>query len=301
MRVLPLIRSALLPLVLVGLSSLPLAAQVPLASLRPALESRIERHRGTVAVALLDPRTGESLSIRGDQPFPAASLVKVPVLVELFHQVEKGELRLDDPIYMLEVDKQPGSGVLRFFDAPLELTVRDAATFMIAVSDNTATNLLLDKLGIRSVWERMEALGLPRTKLHSKTFLRSTSVSPDSSARYGLGVTTANEYARLLAMIHRGEVVSAAASQQMVDMLKKQFYANGLPRGLAGASVAHKTGDLEESRHDCGIIYSPARDYVLCVLTGDNADTSWTVDNEAHLLIADLARLVHQRLAATTE
>lgn len=301
MRPIPILRAACVLMALVTLFAGRAMAQGAFEALRPALEARIAEHQGTVALALLDPRTGESLSIRGDEPFPSASLIKVPVLVELFHRVEQGEIRLDDPLTLVEIDKQPGSGILQYLDTPHQLTVRDAALLMIILSDNTATNILLDKVGIRSVWERMESLGLPRTKVHSKTFLRSTSVAPDSSARYGLGVTTANEFARLLAMIYRGEAVSPEASAQMVEMLKAQVYAEGLPRYISNGTVAHKTGSLSAARHDCGIVYSPARDYVLCILTNDNADRSWGVDNAAHVLIADLARIVHDYVAPTTD
>lgn len=275
------------------------AAQQPLRSLRPAIEERIARHRGVVGLAAIDLDTGDTLSIRGDEPFPTASVIKVPVLVEVFHQVEKGRLRLEDPIVLLEADKRPGSGLLQFLSAPLQITVRDAAFLMIALSDNTATNLLVDKIGIRAVGVRMDSLGLPRTELHSKVFDRASSVAPDSSARWGLGVTTPNEMARLLAMIHRGEAVSPEASREMVRMLRAQFYTEGLPRYLPpGTTVAHKTGSINESRHDCGIISSrePKRDFVLCVLTKENQDTSWRIDNEAQVLIADLARIVHQGL-----
>lgn len=280
----------------------PTAAQQPLRSLRPALEERIARHQGVVGLAIIDLATGDTLSIRGDEPFPTASVIKVPVLVEVFHQVENGRLRLEDPIVMLDVDKRPGSGVLQYLTAPLQITVRDAAFLMIALSDNTATNLLVDKVGIRAVTARMDSLGLPRTALHSKVFDRSSSVAPDSSARWGLGVTTPNEMARLFAMIHRGEAVSPEASREMLRMLRAQFYTDAIPRYLpAGTTVAHKTGSIDAARHDCGIVSSrePVRDYVLCVFTKENQDRSWRTDNEAHVLIADLARLVHEGLTGT--
>lgn len=291
------LRPAALALLLLALLPLQGSAQGSLQALRPALEQRIARHKGTVAVSVLDPRTGESLSIRGDEPFPSASIIKVPVLVELFQQVKDGRLRMEDPITLIEADKVPGSGMLQFLSTPHQLTVRDAALLMTIVSDNTATNILLDKVGLRAVGARMEALGLPRTKVHSKSFMRQTSIAPDSSARYGLGVITANEMSRLLALIYRGEAVSPEASKEMVEMLKKQFYSEGIPRHIAATAVAHKTGSLDAARHDCGIVYSQEKDYVLCVLTKDNADQSWGIDNEAHLLIADIARLVHPQSA----
>lgn len=278
------------------------AQELDTTALRGELEERIGRHRGRVHLALTDAATGrELLSIRGDEPVASASLVKVPLLVEVFHQAEHGALALDDPLVLLEADKQPGSGILQYLDAPHRLTVRDAATLMITLSDNTATNLLIDKVGIRSVWERMEALGLPRTKLHSKTFLRATSVAMDSSEVYGLGVTTASEFARLLGLIHRGEAVSPEASAAMKEMLARQFYEEGIPRHLPGeVAVAHKTGALSDARHDCGIVDEPSRPYVLCVLTTGNEDQGWRLDVEPHLLIADLSRIVHRYVTAGT-
>lgn len=279
------------------------AAPLDTSLLRRDVEERIARHQGRVHLSVLDARTGaELLSVRGDEPVASASLIKVPLLVELYHQVENGKLRLEDPLIMLEVDRQPGSGVLQLLDAPHRLTVRDASALMIAYSDNTATNLLIDEVGIRSVWERMEALELPRTKLHSKTFLRSTSVAMDSSRVYGLGVTTASEFARLLGIIYRGEAVSPAASAAIVELLKRQAYVEGIPRALpSGATVAHKTGALSGARHDCGIVYNEARDYVLCVLTTENEDQGWGLDAAPYLVIRDLAAIVHRHLTGADD
>lgn len=289
-------RSALGALLLVLAASAG-SAQQRLSAVEPALRERIAEHQGRVGLAVYLPGSGERISIDGDLPFPAASLVKVPILIEVFHQAEHGRLNLDDPLIMLEVDKQPGSGVLQFLDAPHELTVADAAFLMIALSDNTATNLIIDEVGIRAVNERMDSLGAPRTTLHSKTFLRSTSIALDSSAVYGLGVTTPREMVHLLELIRSGRAVSADASARMLGMLREQFYGFGLPRSVP-ARVAHKTGDLEASRHDCGIVETgnPSSEFVMCVMTRENTDTSWAVDNAAHILIADLARIVHDHL-----
>jgi beta-lactamase class A len=290
--------AALLLLLAVGRE--PAFAQAPLGALQGRLEARAAAHRGVVGIAVIDLQTGDSLAIRGEEPFPTASVIKVPILVELFHQVQHGRLRLEDPLVLLEADKKPGSGILQHFAAPHQLTVADAAFLMIAHSDNTATNLLIDKVGIHAVGSRMDSLGLTRTTLHSKLFSRESSIAPDSSARYGVGVTTPLEMARLFALLHQGKAVSAQASAQMVELLKKQFYRAMIPRHLPGVTVANKTGSVDAARVDCGIVDAAARAFVLCVFTKENQDRSWRLDNEAEVLIGDVARIVHGGLTRET-
>jgi len=266
-----------------------------LAPLRPRLEARIAKHKGAIAATVIDLKTGERLSIRGGEQFPSASVIKLPILVELFHQIGRGPLKLDDPITMVASDQKPGSGVLQFLSTPHQLTLGDAATLMIILSDNSATNLVLDKVGIPAVNTRMDSLGLASTRLHSKVFLRSLSIDTAGSRKWGLGVTTSDDIAEILARLYRGQIVSDTASKTMIGILKKNFDDSQIPRFLPpDASVAHKTGALNASRHDCGIIYSPQRDYVLCVLSKDNVDQSWKVDTEAIVTIADLARITHE-------
>ncbi len=269
-------------------------------SLRPALDARIAKHHGTVGLALLDPKTGEALAIRGDETFPTASSIKVSVLLTLFHQVQDGKLRLEDPIWMVQGDQMPGSGILQFFRAPHQLVLEDAAEFMISQSDNTATNLVLDKVGIRNVNDYADSLGFHHTRIWAKVFQRKgTTIEPDSSKKYGLGVTTPLEMARMLALIYKGEAVSADASKRMNKMLLDQAWGpNEIPRYLPpDVKVAHKTGSEDDVRNDAAIIYAPARDYVLAIFTKDNADKSWRVDNEAETLMADLGKIVYDALA----
>lgn len=274
----------------------PAAAQ--LAPLRPQLEQRIAQHKGVVALTLVDLATGEKLSIRGNEQFPSASVIKLPILVELFHQLEHGPLKLSDPLVMLAADQRPGSGILQFFSTPHQLTVGDAATLMIIMSDNSATNLIIDKVGIRNVNARMDSLGLRSTRLHAKVFL-GTATTIDSAATrvWGLGVTTADDIAEILTRLYRGQLVSDSASRQMVNIMKRNFDELSIPRFLTGASVAHKSGALNASRHDCGIVYSKAHDYVLCVLTKENQDQSWRIDTDAQVMIAELARTIQAYFA----
>lgn len=279
----------------------PTLANAQLARLKPQLEARIARHDGVVGVTVIDLPTGEKLSIRGEQPFPSASVIKLPILVELFHQLQRGPLKWSDPVTMTAADQRPGSGVLQFLSTPHQLTIADAATLMIILSDNSATNLVIDKVGIRNVNARMDSLGLKQTRLHAKVFLgASTTIDTAATRTWGFGVTTPDDIADLLAQLYRGTVISDSASKAMIGILKNNFDYTEIPRHLPpGSTVAHKTGALNASRHDCGIVFSKQRDFVLCVLTAENKDQSWRIDTEARVMIADLARMTHEFLTGT--
>ncbi len=279
------------------LAPLPRSASAQtLNRLRAPLEQRIAGHKGVVGLYVQDLASGETLSIRGGERFPSASVIKVPILVELFQQVERGPLKLTDPLVLLAADQRPGSGVLQFLSTPHTLTVGDAAMLMIILSDNSATNLIIDKIGIRNVNARMDSLGLKQTRLHAKVFLgTSTTIDTAATRQWGLGVTTPEEMGMLFEKLYRGTAVSPAASKQMLDMLRRNFDSEEIPRLLPpGVTVAHKTGKLDASRSDCGIVYNEGRDYVLCIFTRENEDRSWRIDTEARVTMGELARIVHE-------
>ncbi|HET6681579.1 MAG TPA: serine hydrolase [Gemmatimonadaceae bacterium] len=258
---------------------------VDTAALHAVLDSLADAHRGVVGYTVRDLDRGAMLSRRGDETFPTASLIKVPILVTVFDLVEQGRLHLDDELTMLAIDKVPGSGVIRYLHDGARFTVRDAAWLMSTLSDNTATNLLLDRILIRRVWDKMEALGLEHTKVHAKVFLRASSVAMDSSVKYGLGVTTPNEMSTLFALLAEGKAVSPAADSAMIDILAHNEDRQMLVRYLDGVRVAHKTGADSEVRTDCGLFFLSSR-VVACVLTRENVDQRWLMDNEPQLLMA---------------
>jgi beta-lactamase class A len=274
-------------------ASAPARAPSDTAALRRTLEGVMQGYAGTAGVSVRNLRTGEQLSIRGGETFPSASLVKVPVLVALLDQVRRGNVRLDERMGMIARDRVGGSGVLQFMESGLPLTLGDAAWLMIVLSDNTATNLLLDKLNIRTVWEKMDSLGLPHTKIHSKTFIRATSLAPDSSVKYGLGVAVPDEMVRLFALLHEGRAVSPALDSLALRMLRANQDGSKLVRWLPeDVPVAHKSGDVDRARNDCGIIYGPDAPVAVCVMTRDNVETTYAVDAPAHLLIGRIGREV---------
>jgi beta-lactamase class A len=266
-------------------------ARADTARLHRTLDSLAGAHHGTVGYTVLDVDTGERLERRGDETFPTASLIKVPILVTVFDLVEQKKLSLDDPLTLLGIDKVPGSGNLQFMHDGANLTVRDAAWLMSVTSDNTATNLLLDRIVIRRVWEKMEKLGLPHTKVHSKVYLRMASVAMDSSVKYGLGVTTPNEMSRLFALLADGKAVSPKADSTMLDILAHNEDYAGVQRYVDSLTVPHKTGATDQVRTECALFPLQSR-VVACILTKENADQRWLIDNEAQVTMARMGRAI---------
>jgi len=261
------------------------------ARLHRTLDSLASAHHGVVGYTVHNVDTGERLERRGDETFPTASLIKVAVLVTVFDLVEQGQLSLDDQLTLLKIDKVPGSGNLQFMHDNATITVRDAAWLMSVTSDNTATNLLLDRIVIRRVWSKMEKLGLPHTKVHSKVYLRLASVAMDSSVKYGLGVTTPNEMTRLFALLAEGKAVSAKADSTMLDILAHNEDYASVQRYVEGLTVPHKTGATDQVRTECALFPLQSR-VAACVLTKENVDQRWLIDNEAQLTMASMGRAI---------
>jgi beta-lactamase class A len=261
------------------------------ASLRRALDSIADAHQGIVGYTVIDMETGARIQRRGDEKFPTASLIKVPILVTVFDLAAKNQISLDDPLTVLKIDQVPGSGVVQYLHNGTILTVRDAAWLMTTISDNTATNLLLDRIIIRRVWAKMDSLGLSQTRVHSKSFLRSSSVAMDSSVKYGLGVTTPNEMARLFELLAQGKAVNPAMDSTMLDILRHNNDDTLLQRFAGGARAAHKTGATDAVRTECSLFYLRNR-VVACVMTRENKDQRWVLDTEPQLTIANMGKVI---------
>ena len=265
----------------------PPGVRADTAALRHTLDSIADAHHGVVGYSVIDLETGARINRRGDETFPTASLIKVSILVTVYDLVAKGQLSLDDPLTVLKIDQVPGSGVIQFLHNGTVLTVHDAAWLMSTISDNTATNLLLDRIIIRRVWAKMDSLGLQHTRVHSKSFLRNSSVAMDSSVKYGLGVTTPNEMARLFELMALGKAVNPAADSAMLDILEHNTTDFMLQRYAAGARAAHKDGETDAVRAECTLWYLRNR-VVACVMTKENKDQRWILDNEPQLTLANM-------------
>ena len=263
------------------------------ADLNDSIQPLIEAHAGDVAVCIRHLETGEHCIWRGDEVQPTASLIKMPVMVAAYRMVDRKELDLAKMIALEETDKVPGSGILTtHFSSGLQLSLRDAIRLMIRYSDNTATNLVVDEIGLPTTAAAMETLGFPQTRLNSKVYRGETSIAPDRSKLYGLGSTTANETVNLLEQIHKGTAASPESCKAMLDHLlacdDKTMLVSQMPDGT---KVAHKSGAVSESRCNAGIVYGPKGPFAICVLTTNNKDKSWNDDNAAHVLIGRIGRI----------
>jgi len=258
----------------------------------------VDRHDGVAGLYVLDPNSGDSFGLNENDRFPSASLVKIGIMIDVFARVQEGTLRLDNPLIYLDADRTPGSGLLQYMTSPKEITVWDAVMLMITVSDNTATNLLLEKVRVLPVNQRMRALGLEETTIFGYVNAPpEESSTPDEAALWGLGVTTPKEMSSLLALLYHQDVVDAAASQSMISILKLQMFDEGIPRRLPEhVEVAHKTGAATTSRNDCGIVYTGELDFILCVMTRENQDQSWTQENGPNDLISEISQVIHDEL-----
>ena len=285
-----------------------LAAAVSPSAIETRITARLQPFRGQMGVYAVHLETGETIAVNADTRFPTASLIKAAVMVEVFARLDSGRLRLDQLVPLGDDVKVGGSGVLHSLRGGSSWSVADLLFLMIALSDNTATNMLIGLTGTTAVNERMVSMGLPQTRLYRPTFRGGRADAfPDEEKEYGLGSSTPREMATLMERIARGHAVSPAASRDMETLLGKQqvheVICRLLPGAGAGVNIAHKTGQDEEKlpdangapgsvRTDAGIVTTPQGRYVVAIFARRAADMRWTVENEALVTGAEVSRLV---------
>jgi beta-lactamase class A len=258
----------------------PLEPFAPLALVPdPVLEDRIrerldQQEGGTYAVVVKRIDDGAGVAINADHVFYAASLFKVAVMIEAFHQRDAGLLEFEESYVVSDYYEgfDLGPGVLQHCQT---VTLDEALRAMMGVSDNVAAVLVQDRVGARFVNDALARLGA-----------RDTALLADDLP------TTAADQALLMEAIARGQAVSRAASQEMLNLLGSETFDFGLPAGLPeGTLVAHKTGLWHNATHDAGIVFAPGGPYVVAVLTDGG------FDSDAATVIADVSRIVYEHFA----
>ena len=227
--------------------------------------------------------TGASYGFRPNDRISTASTIKLPIMVEVFAEVEAGRARWDETLTLRDAEKLGGSGVLREMSDGLRLPLRDLMRLMIVVSDNTATNLLLTRFPASSVNQEMERLGLGQTRALQKPV--------------GNGVSTSREMAMLMEKIVRGHVVSPAASAEMIEILKRQQYKVGIGRRLSYDEVASKHGAMDRMRSDVGVVLTKKGRVVLSVTIDSLPEKDYSPENRGERLISDVTGILLEALA----
>ena len=256
----------------VDLSARP-AILARLRALEPTLRMLANRTPGLVAISVADANGLDAIDINGDANLPAASVIKVPVMVEVMRQVALRKFTLDREVTLYPQDRDCGYGALCDSDAGMRYSVRNLTRIMIADSDNTATNMLIRLVGRENINETMAGLGLTQTWV-------GTSIHVGTNRIRSLR-TSANDMLRLLAMIAGRRLVNAQASDTMLNFLAAQRHNGYLPKLLPkGTIVAHKTGTLRDTLNDVGIVDLEGSPYIICVLTThleDLDDGAWFI------------------------
>lgn len=255
------------------------------------LDAMAARYPGRVSVYLKDLRSGRTWMHNPDDLFPAASLIKVPILIATFYKIKEGGLLLDETLTISRLNRVGGSGSLKWRPDGTKLTLRDALTHMINESDNTATKMVLERLGIGYVQQQFPRMGL----LYTGIYEEGMSIKGGRVAHENY--TTAREMEMLEEKIYRGEAVDKPSSDLMMEILKKpKAVASRLAKGMPGGwEIAHKTGLLRQACHDSAIFLTPNGDYAVTVLTGQNASYS-----QAKNFITKLARVTFENYAGPT-
>jgi beta-lactamase class A len=277
-------------------------------SLQQSLAAIAATHKGHVVLYAKQLNTGKVVALDSDQPVQTASVIKLAILFEAMEQVRDGKAHWNEKLTLKKDDGVSGSGVLTFFDTPLTLTLKDVLTMMVIVSDNTATNLAIDRFGTSAVNARIAWMGLKDTHLYKKIGKPATEPMPSDQPKFGLGKTTAHEMETIMERIGRCELGKPGEPAQPGDieicrtaltMLRNQFYRNTIPRYLEkldtteeGSGIASKTGSLNAVRNDVAIVAGKDGPIIISIFTYGNEDQSWTADNEAEIIIARLARKI---------
>jgi beta-lactamase class A len=217
---------------------------------------------GVLGVAIEDLTTGQKYLLHENEVFPQASSIKIAVLAELYHQAQQGKLKLTDLYTVQSSDLVPDSDIMGGLTPGVtRITLRDLATMMGAVSDNSATNVLIDRVGMENVNALMDSLGLSHTRLRRKMMdLKAASEGREN-------VATPAEMMSLLESLYRGKVLNKELTDDFFKMLsthKSSFIPRDLPEGL---KIANKPGELEGVRNDSGIVFVERHPYIICVMT----------------------------------
>ncbi len=298
------------PLVLLPLRSAS-AADIDQQAVLQEIAKLEQEYGGHLGVMARNLNTGEAVRYNAAERFPTASAIKLPVMATFFHLVDLKQLDPSMRVVLTADDKKPGSGVLQFMSDGTTITLLDAVKLMIVLSDNTATNLVLDRLA-QTHAERMavvnkflEGKGLKNTRLLNRLYSVATKARTPEAMRYGIGVATPEDMVTLLEALYARTLVAPASSEAMLDIMNEQFYREMIPRLLPEGEcrsfrIANKTGSVTESKVDVALVLSDKLNMAIAVFVDKDPDHGEDVENHATLLGARVARAIWNHFTGET-
>src|SRR5437899_2019605 len=243
------------------LSTIPIQAQTLTAtqSIDARVSAEVAPFKGHVSLFARNLDTGEEYSFSGDERVPTASTIKIAVMIEAFARVAEGKAKWTDELVLTKAVRYGGSGILPELSDGLRLTLQDCLRLMVLLSDNTATNMVLDYLTTDAVNERMNSLGFKATRIMRRVGGGGESKEgklDDNLKRFGLGATSPHEMVQIMEKLERGEIISKEASKQMIDLMKREQARYSIGRTMPDVPMASKYGALDALRSCVAILYT---------------------------------------------
>ena len=255
--------------------------------------------KGKVSLFAKNLDTGETYALNPDERVRTASTIKIAVMIEAFARVAEGKIKWTEEVVLAKEKKVSGSGILNELSDGLRLSFRDAVNLMMILSDNTATNLVLDVVTTDAVNVRMESLGFKNIKIMRRVGSGGESVAgkDPENKKFGLGMATPREMVLVMEKLERGEIVSPAASKEMMDLMKREQGRNAIGRSLWSVPMASKYGALDRLRSAVGILYTKKGKIAMAISCDEMPETMWSVDNPAYLLMSQVSEVIANGLA----
>lgn len=272
------------------------------------VKGKLQGIGGKVSLYAENLQSGASYGIAPEEPVRTASTIKLAIMAECFFEAAEGKLAWTEPLKVTADEKVSGSGILQDLSDGDQLPIRDMVDLMIVLSDNTATNLILNRIGGNAVNARMAQLKFERTRVMRKILGDGNNLKPFPSGiteegakpenkRWGIGRTCPREMVAILEKLYRGELVSKAASNEMLEILKRQRDHDGIGRDLKDVTIASKSGALDHLRSDVAIVYSKGGPIAMAITVEDIPEINYTPDNPGLLLISAVSQVLLDGLA----